>query len=99
MSEPSADNCRIGRLAWPTVALLIGLGSTRAEAHTPLQGIGGFWSGVAHLLTSPEQVAFLIGLGIWVSFHDQRLDTRVIGVVFVAVFTGVFIGARLPAAD
>jgi hydrogenase/urease accessory protein HupE len=74
----------------------IGLASTPAEAHTPVQGIGGFWSGVTHLLTSPDQVAFLIGMAIWTSFHNQRLDPRVIGVVFLAAFAGILIGASLP---
>ncbi len=59
-----------------------------AEAHVALQSMGSFWSGVAHLLTSLDQVCFLIGLAIWMSFLERRLDTRVIGLVFAGIFVG-----------
>ena len=65
-----------------------------AEAHTPLQGIGSFWSGVAHVLTSLDQLGFLLGLAIWTSFQDRRLDARVMGAGFAAALTGVLFGAR-----
>jgi urease accessory protein len=75
-----------------------------AEAHTALRGVGSFWSGVAHLLTSLDQLGFLLGLAIWTSFHDRRLDARMIGAAFAAALTGVWLGvsfaevARLPLA-
>ena len=65
-----------------------------AEAHTPLQGIGSFWSGVAHVLTSFDQLGFLLGLAIWTSYQDRRLDTLVIGAAFAAALTGVWLGAK-----
>ncbi len=68
-----------------------------ANAHTALLGVGGFWSGVAHLLTSPDQLALLLGLAIWTSFQDERLDARVIGASFVAVLAGALIGAGIFA--
>jgi urease accessory protein len=68
-----------------------------ANAHTALLGVGGFWSGVAHLLTSPDQLALLIGLAIWTSFQNARLDARVIGACFLAVLAGASIGARIIA--
>src|SRR6516225_822938 len=64
----------------------------RAEAHTALQGVGSFWSGVAHLLTSLDQLGFLLGLAIWTSFQERRLDARVIGTAFVAALIGVWLG-------
>ena len=60
-----------------------------AEAHTALQGVGSFWSGVAHLLTSFDQLGFLLGLAIWTSFHDRRVDAGVIAVASGAVLAGV----------
>jgi hydrogenase/urease accessory protein HupE len=69
-----------------------------AEAHTGLTGIGSFWAGVAHLLTSLDQVAFLIGLAIWTSFYDRRFDARVIAAAFGAAFIGVFLGVRFGGA-
>src|SRR6516225_8014553 len=68
-----------------------------AEAHTALQGVGSFWSGVAHLLTSLDQLGFLLGLAIWTSFHDRRLDARVIAAAFAAGLVGVWLGARVDA--
>lgn len=63
-----------------------------AEAHTALRGAGSFWSGVAHLLTSLDQLGFLLGLAIWTSFQDRRLDARMIGAAFAAALIGVWLG-------
>jgi len=70
----------------------IWLAPAAAEAHTALQGVGSFWSGVAHLLTSLDQLGFLLGLAIWTSFQERRLDARVIGTAFVAALIGVWLG-------
>jgi urease accessory protein len=79
----------------PTIGLAVLLLPAPAEAHVALQTMGSFWSGVAHVLTSLDQVFFLIGLAIWTSFLDRDLDTRLIGAVFIAVFTGVLLGAAI----
>src|SRR5204862_6167770 len=83
-------------------SLLLGLAAClipeAAEAHTGLTGIGSFWAGVAHLLTSLDQLAFLLGLAIWTSFYDRRFDARVIAAAFGAACIGVFLGVRLGAA-
>src|SRR5215469_18829286 len=71
---------------------------TAAEAHTALQGLGSFWSGVVHLMTSLDQLGFLLGLAIWTSFQDRRLDTQVIGVGFAAALIGVCFGVRFSEA-
>jgi hydrogenase/urease accessory protein HupE len=67
-----------------------------------MQGVGSFWSGVAHLLTSLDQLAFLLGLAIWTSFQDRRLDARVIAVASAAALAGVWMGqgiGGLPQID
>jgi urease accessory protein len=74
--------------------LTICLPPTAAEAHTALQGMGSFWSGVAHLLTSLDQLAFLLGLAIWASFQDIRLDAIIIRAAFLAVLAGGWVGAE-----
>jgi urease accessory protein len=85
------------------LALGIGLFPAAAEAHTALQGVGSFWSGVAHLLSSLDQLGLIVGLAIWTRFHQPRLDSQVIATVFGAVFLGVplgtvvHVGARLEA--
>jgi urease accessory protein len=84
----------LGVVASGAIALAICLPSSDAEAHTALQGMGSFWSGVAHLVTSLDQLGFLLGLAIWTSFQDARLDARLIRVAFVAVLAGAWIGAE-----
>src|SRR5215831_14384338 len=79
------------------LSFVIWLIPASAEAHTPLQGIGSFWSGVAHVLTSLDQLGFLLGLAIWTSFQDRRLDARLIGTAFVAALIGVWLGVSFGA--
>lgn len=69
-----------------------------AEAHTALQGVGSFWSGVAHLLTSLDQLGFLLGLAIWTSFQERRLDAGVIAAAAGAAFVGVWAGLGFGGA-
>ena len=80
------------RLLLGCVACLV---PAAAEAHTAVQGVGSFWSGVAHLLTSLDQLGFLLGLAIWTSFQDRALDARVIGVASGAALAGVWAGLAL----
>jgi hydrogenase/urease accessory protein HupE len=60
--------------------------------------VGSFWSGVAHLLTSLDQLGFLLGLAIWTSFHDRRFDAGVIAVASGTVLAGVGAGLGLAGA-
>jgi hydrogenase/urease accessory protein HupE len=90
--EPALRAPRIKAIVASLAVFLI---PAPANAHTALLGVGGFWSGVAHLLTSPDQLALLLGLAIWTSFQDERLDARVIGASFLAVLAGAWIGAGI----
>jgi urease accessory protein len=85
-------------LLLPVLAAGIWLIPGAAEAHTGLQGVGSFWSGVAHLLTSFDQLGFFLGLAIWTSFQDRRLDARVIGAAFFAALAGLWLGAASEMA-
>jgi hydrogenase/urease accessory protein HupE len=87
----------VARRGWTILVLAACLIPASAEAHAALQGMGGFWSGVAHLLTSLDQLAFLFGLAIWTSFYGRRTDACVIGTAFVAVFGGALLGAAIAA--
>ena len=78
--------------AWLSLGVAACLVPASAEAHTALQGVGSFWSGVAHLLTSLDQLGFLLGLAIWTSFHDRRFDAGVIAVASGAMLVGVGAG-------
>jgi hydrogenase/urease accessory protein HupE len=65
-----------------------------AEAHAAFKNMGSFWSGVLHPLTSFDQVGFLLGLAIWASFQDPRLDAPVVGTVFVGSLFGSLVAWR-----
>ena len=88
------------RLGWPAaLCLAVLLLPAPAEAHTALRDMGSFWAGVAHLLTSLDQVAFLVGLAIWTSFHERRLDARIIMAAFLAMNVGTFAGGALTGGS
>ena len=63
----------VHRAAFRLASLIFGLSlflvPATAEAHSAIEGIGSFWSGVVHLLTSFDQLAFLVGLAIWTSYY------------------------------
>ncbi|MBV9551843.1 MAG: HupE/UreJ family protein [Alphaproteobacteria bacterium] len=59
-----------------------------AEAHTALKSMGAFWSGAAHLLSSLDEIGFLVGLAIWAGFAERRNDPRIVAACFGAVFAG-----------
>ena len=84
---------KLGRAGAVAAALLAT--PSPAAAHTVFQGVGSLWSGAAHLLTSLDQLGFLLGLGIWTSFHEPRLDARVIAAILAALFAGDLIGAAV----
>ncbi len=48
---------------WPVVALCLALPAA-AQAHTPIEGIGDFWSGAVHPLTTPSHLLLLLALGL-----------------------------------
>jgi urease accessory protein len=95
MRQPSG--ARFGNFQCWAVLAAACLTPASAEAHTAVQGVGSFWSGVAHLLTSLDQLGFLLGLAIWTSFQDRRLDARIIAAAFGTALLGVCVGARLGA--
>jgi urease accessory protein len=87
-----------GAAGWVILGFLACLVPAPAEAHTALQGVGSFWSGVAHLLTSLDQLGFLLGLAIWTSFQDRRFDARVIAAAFGAALAGAWVGSGFGEA-
>jgi|GEM_PF-1570856 len=62
------------------------------EAHTAFKSLGSFWSGVVHVLTSFDQLGFLLGLSIWVSLQPRRSDAPVVGALCLSSLFGSLIG-------
>lgn len=63
------------------VALLLALPAT-ADAHTVISGVGDYFSGVLHPLTTPEHVLVLLGLGLLLGQHSL-LNLKTALTVFV----------------
>ncbi|HTV34004.1 MAG TPA: HupE/UreJ family protein [Methylocella sp.] len=68
--------------------LALGFAPNSAEAHTAFKTLGSFWSGVLHVLTSFDQLGFLLGLSIWVSLQARRSDAPVVGTLCLSSLFG-----------
>ena len=69
------------RLRWLPVALLLALPAS-ASAHTVVSGVGDFFGGVLHPLTTPAHVLLLLGLGIYLG---QQVPLKLKASLFVFV--------------
>jgi len=83
------------RRALPALAAGAILLPDAAGAHTAVTTMGGFWAGVTHLLTSPDQLALFAGLAIWTGLQQSAYDARVIGAGGLAVAAGTFGAAQI----
>ena len=68
-------------LRWLPVALLLALPAS-ASAHTVASGVGYFFGGVLHPLTTPAHVLLLLGLGIYLG---QQVPLKLKASLFVFV--------------
>ena len=68
-------------LRWLPVALLLALPAS-ASAHTVVSGVGDFFGGVLHPLTTPAHVLLLLGLGIYLG---QQVPLKLKASLFVFV--------------
>jgi len=68
-------------LRWLPVALLLALPAS-ASAHTVASGVGYFFGGVLHPLTTPAHVLLLLGLGIYLG---QQVPLKLKTSLFVFV--------------
>lgn len=78
------------------VAILVGaallLAPKAASAHVAFAEMGSFWAGVLYPLTSLDQVGFLLGLAVLVSFQQRRIEVRLIAGVFLGCVAGTLVG-------
>jgi len=65
-------------LCWPA----------QAQAHNVVKTLGAFWAGVVHPLISPDQLAVLLVLAIWIVWRPRRADA-----FLAALPLGAFLGA------
>ena len=72
----------------PALALLCILAARPAAAHSPVPGIEGFFAGLSHPFTTPDQVLALMAAGLFLGgFALSRLT-----MAFIALGTGLLAG-------
>lgn len=86
---------RLG-LAWPAclrpwllLALLLALPGGLAQAHTPIEGIGGLLNGVLHPLLVPEHVLALLAAGLLIGQQREAGMRVAVPAFMVAVGAGL----------
>jgi urease accessory protein len=85
-----------------STALVLGLLTQAAEAHTGSGLVGGFWSGVLHPITGWDHVVAMVAVGLWGAFLG-RPAIWILPVVFplVMAFGGAMgvLGIPLPQVE
>jgi urease accessory protein len=85
-----------------STALVLGLLTQAAEAHTGSELVGGFWSGVLHPITGWDHVVAMVAVGLWGAFLG-RPAIWILPVVFplVMAFGGAMgvLGIPLPQVE
>jgi urease accessory protein len=74
-----------------TGALALGLAlalPTPAFAHSSIQGVGDFWAGALHLLTSLDQVILTLAVALWAGLQPMRPAAGMLGASFAACALG-----------
>jgi hydrogenase/urease accessory protein HupE len=84
----------LGRLA--LVALLLCLGSSRAEAHLVTTGLGPVYDGVAHLALSPADMALLVGVVLLAAMRGGRHGRWLLALLPAAWLVGGGVGLISP---
>ena len=63
-----------------------------ASAHSPVDGIEGFYIGMAHPLSTADQLLALLGLGLMLGLRGRSRVGRALAVFAVAMLAGVVWG-------
>ncbi|MEE4120294.1 MAG: hypothetical protein V2I65_14915 [Paracoccaceae bacterium] len=81
----------------PAAALALCAGASPAAAHSPLPGIEGFYAGLLHPLSTPDQALALLATGLLLGgFAMQRLAVA-FGAAAIGLATGLALGT--PTGD
>jgi len=57
-----------------------------AQAHTALQDLGSFWSGVVHFLISFDRLGLVFALAVWAGVQRRRSDAAIVAIIAVSAF-------------
>lgn len=84
-----------GRRVFAAAAMSAAAGP--ACAHSPLPGIEGFYAGLFHPLTTPDQLLALLGLGLLLGGFGGKRLARALGVLGLGLLAGLVLGR--PSGD
>ena len=86
------------KLAW-WVGLVLSVRPGPAHAHSPVPGIDGFYTGIAHPFSTPEQAFLMLSLGLLVgSFNIHKVFWHLYA-FFIATLIGMYLGIQSAQID
>jgi urease accessory protein len=88
---------RITVSTWqPCLTLLLLSVGSEVHAHSSVKGVGDFYAGVLHPLTSLENILPFVGLGLLIGQQAKRAQETVL-IFSVALMVGALVSLALPA--
>jgi hydrogenase/urease accessory protein HupE len=85
----------------PCAALALCASAGPAAAHSPLPGVEGFYAGLLHPLSTPDQAVALLATGLMLGGFAMRRRRPAFGAVTLGLATGMATGLALgtPTSD
>jgi hypothetical protein len=86
------------RAAVAGAALLVGLGTGRANAHGMLQGVGDFYAGLLHPVVVPAEALALVAVGLLLGSSGLAACRLGLPALVAGLAAGLAIGRHVPIA-
>lgn len=77
-------------------AVALGVWPSLAHAHAAFAGIGDFYAGVLHPISSPEHIMLLLALGLLAGQNGRQRCSFLLAVFPVAVLAGAIVSRHWP---
>jgi hydrogenase/urease accessory protein HupE len=81
----------VKRAAGLLTAILMALASGSAQAHSPIAGVGHFYSGMLHPLLVPAHLIALVAIGLWLE-QQRPAGAQALVAMVLAVPAGMLLG-------
>jgi urease accessory protein len=72
-----------------TAVVLLSVGADTARAHSPIEGIDGFYGGLLHPILVPAHALGLLALGLFIGQQDSRHRRGAAAIFAVALVVGL----------
>ncbi len=89
----------MNRAAVAGAALLLGLGTGRAQAHGMLQGVGDFYAGLLHPLVVPAEALALVAVGLLLGSSGLAACRLGIPALAAGLVAGLGLGRLVPVPE